>query len=151
MTTKPELDEAGNATVFWCLLVALMLLPLGGLSTDLWRGIAVQRQLQAAAEDAAAAGASGIDVAAYRQTGCLVLDPSLAVALAESNLRSQIGLVPLAGESVQLGPGATDISVYLTKDIPFTLLRWVEGDRPFVIRASATSAPRGSAPKAGCP
>ena len=45
----------GDAIVVWCLLLALMLLPLGGLSIDLWHGIAVQRQLQSAAEDAALA------------------------------------------------------------------------------------------------
>ena len=65
--------------IVWCLLIAVMLLPLGGLSVDLWHGIEVQRHLQSAAEDAAVAGASGIDVVEYRQTGCIVLDPVLAV------------------------------------------------------------------------
>ena len=37
------------------------------------------------------AGASGIDVAEYRQKGCIVLDPVVAVPLAEANIASQQG------------------------------------------------------------
>ena len=83
--------------VVWCLLMAAMLLPLSGISVDLWHGIEVQRQLQSAAEDAAAAGASGIDVAEYRQSGCIVLDPTVAVPLAQANIAMQTGLGPWRG------------------------------------------------------
>ena len=151
MRGRAQRDERGNAMVVWCLLLAVMLLPLGGLSIDLWHGIAVQRELQAAAEDAAAAGASGIDVTTYRETGCVLLDSSLAVPLAQANLASQPGLGRLAGASIQLGAGDAEISVVLTEDVRLTLLSWVEGDKPLVVSASASSAPRGSVPKEGCP
>jgi hypothetical protein len=151
MSHHAQRDERGNAMVVWCLLLAVILLPLGGLSIDLWHAIAVQRQLQAAAEDAAAAGASGIDVATYRATGCVLLDPSLAMPLAEANLALQRGLAPLAGVSVQLLPGDTEIAVVLTTDVRLTLLSWAEGDKPLVVTASASSAPRGSLTKEGCP
>ena len=149
MSCRQPRDERGNTMVLWCLLLAVMLLPLGGLSVDLWHAIAVQRQLQAAAEDAATAGASGIDVATYRETGCVLLDPSLAVPLAEANLALQRGLTPLAGVSIQT-PGDAEISVVLTQKVRLTLLSWVEGDKPLLVSATATSAPRGSLPKEGC-
>jgi Flp pilus assembly protein TadG len=104
-------SERGDAMIVWCLLLALMLLPLGGLTIDLWRGIAAQRSLQSAAEDAATAAASGIDVQQYRATGCLVLEPSAATSLAEANLASQHNLGPLAtvdisGRPADLGKAA---------------------------------------------
>jgi Flp pilus assembly protein TadG len=144
------LDERGDAMVMWCLLLALMLLPLGGLSVDLWHGIAVQRALQSAAEDAATAGASGISVSQYRDTGCLVLDPGVAVPLAQANLASQTDLGPLAGADISVAPGGQSISVTLREDVHLTLLSLVEGDKPLVVTASATSAPRGSVPESGC-
>jgi Flp pilus assembly protein TadG len=137
--------------VFWCLLVALMLLPLGGLSVDLWHGIAVQRALQSAAEDAATAGASGISTSEYRDSGCLVLDPALAVPLAQANLGSQTDLGLLASADITVAPGGRSISVTLRENVHLTLLSWVEGDKPLVVTASATSSPRGSVSESGCP
>ena len=144
-------SDRGDAMVVWCLLLAVMLLPLGGLSVDLWHGLAVQRQLQSAAEDAAAAGASGIDTAAYRQTGCILLDPAAAEALARTNLTSQGGLGPLADAGVEVSPNHTQISVSLTEAVRLTLLSWVEGDKPLMVSASASSRPAGSVTKEGCP
>lgn len=142
-------DERGDAMVVWCLLIAVMLLPLGGLSVDLWHGIEVQRQLQSAAEDAAVAGASGVDVAEYRQTGCIVLDPVLAVPLAEANIASQ-GLGPIAGADIVVTPDRREMSVELREDVRLTLLSWVEGTRPLVVVATATSGPEGSLSGSGC-
>jgi hypothetical protein len=143
-------DERGDAIVLWCLFLALLLLPLGGLSIDLWHGIGVQRQLQAAAQDAAVAGASGIDVQLYRTQGCIVLDPYVAVPLAQANLASQAGLGPLAGEEIVLSPDGEDISVTLREEVHLTLLSLVEGDKPFVVAATASSGPRGSVSGSGC-
>ena len=136
--------------VLWCLFLAMMLLPLGGLSVDLWHGITVQRQLQAAAEDAAVAGASGIDVQRYRATGCIALDPAAAETLAQENLSAQSGLGTLAGTDIQVGSDGETISVALREDVHLTLLALVEGNRPLVVAATATSAPRGSLPGNGC-
>lgn len=143
-------DERGDAMVVWCLLIAVMLLPLGGLSVDLWHGIEVQRQLQSAAEDAALAGASGIDVGQYRQNGCLVLDPLVAVPLAEANIASQAGLGPLAGTDIAISDDRRQISVILQQDVHLTLLSWVEGSKPLVVVATASSGPEGSVSGSGC-
>jgi Flp pilus assembly protein TadG len=130
--------------IVWCLLLALLLLPLGGLSIDLWRGIAVQRSLQSAAEDAAAAGSSGIDVQQYRATGCLLLDPTAAASLAQTNLASQSDLGSLAAVDIYVSPSGRQISVRLQEDVHLTLLSLVEGDRPLIVTATASSAPEGS-------
>jgi Flp pilus assembly protein TadG len=143
-------EERGDAMVVWCLLLAVMLLPLGGLSVDLWHGIAVQRQLQSAAEDAATAGASGIDVREYRDTGCIGLDPDNAIALARSNLESQTTLGPLARAFFQVSANGEEITVSLREDVRLTLLSWVEGNKPLVVAATAASGPRGSVSGAGC-
>jgi Flp pilus assembly protein TadG len=148
---RMRFGDRGDAMVVWCLLLAVLLLPLGGLSVDLWHGIAVQRQLQAAAEDAAAAGASGIDVAAYRQTGCVVLDSSKALALAQQDLADQAGLGQLAGTDIVVAPNGSEITVVLHEDVRLTLLMLVEGNRPLVVTATATSEPRGSISGDGCP
>jgi hypothetical protein len=148
---RGDLTDRGDAMVVWCLLLALLLLPLGGLSIDLWHGIAVQRQLQSAAEDAATAGASGIDIAVYRRSGCIVLDPAVAVPLAQANLASQSGLGSLASVDVEVAPAGNEITVVLRKDVHLTLLKLVEGDRPLVVRAEATSQPIGSVSGNGCP
>lgn len=137
-------DERGDTMIVWCLLLALLFLPLGGLTIDLWRGIAAQRSLQSAAEDAATAGSSGIDVAQYRATGCLLLEPSAAVPMAEANLASQRSLGPLATVDIFVSSDDRQISVRLQEDVHLTLLSLVEGDRPLLVTAMATSAPEGS-------
>lgn len=137
-------DERGDAMIVWCLLLAFLLLPLGGLSVDLWHGIAVQRSLQSAAEDAAAAGSSGIDVEQYRTTGCLTLDPAAAVPLAQQNLTSQSHLGSLAQVDISVSPNDRQISVRLEEDVHLTLLALVEGAKPLVVTATASSAPVGS-------
>jgi Flp pilus assembly protein TadG len=141
--------ERGDAMVVWCLLVALLLLPLAGLSVDLWHGIEVQRQLQSAADDAASAGASGIDVALYRKDGCVSLDPAAAVTLAQSNLQSQAGLGPLSQVSIDVTPGGKEITVELTEQVHLTLLSLME-QGPLVVRAVASSEPLGSDPADPC-
>jgi len=143
-------DERGDAMVAWCMLLAVMLLPLGGLSIDLWHGIAVQRQLQAAADDAAIAGSSGINVPQYRKSGCIVLAPSVAVPLAQANLASQTGLGPLSRFIVQVSENGEEISVTLSENVRLTLLSLVEGNKPLVVTATASSGPRGSVSGVGC-
>jgi len=143
--------DNGEAMVIWCLLLALMILPLASTSVDLWHAIAVQRQLQAAAEDAALAGSSGLDVEAYRSRGCISLAPSSAVALADENLADQQGLGPLSASRVAVTPGGWQISVWLEEQVHLTLLSLLEGGRSLAVSATAVSGPRGSVSGSGCP
>lgn len=149
-TSDKATNEKGEAMVIWCLVMAISLFAIGGLSVDLWRGIAVQRALQAAAEEAATAGASGIDTTVYRSTGCLELSPSLAESMAEDELGQQPISRALTSTSISVSPDQANINVELAENVDLSLLRLVEGDRPLVVRASASSGPVGSVTGSGC-
>ena len=138
-------DERGEAMVIWCLGIAILLLPLGGISLDLWHAISEERALQTAAADAAEAGASGINVAVYRTNGQVTLDPGLATSLAETNLVAQSDLPPLSQPpQITVTPDGTEITVVLHEDVRLTLLGLLEGNHPIRIAGSADSAPRPS-------
>ena len=138
-------DERGDAMVVWCAGLAVLLLPLGGISLDLWHAISEERALQAAAAAAADAGASGINIAVYRSTGQVVLDPSMATNLAEGNLADQSSLPPLSDPPlITVTPTGSEITVVLHEDVHLTLLGLVEGNHPIHVAATASSAPRPS-------
>ena len=138
-------SERGDAVMLWCLGVAVLLLPLGGISLDLWHSISDERALQAAAAAAAAAGSSGIDVTAYRQDGAVSLDPALATRLALTNLGAQSNLPRLSEPPTVVVDAAGDaITVQLHETVDLTLLRILLGDRTIHLTATAEAAPRPS-------
>lgn len=138
-------DERGDAVVLWCLGLAVLLLPLGGISVDLWHSVSDERALQAAAAAAAAAGSSGIDVAAYRTDSAVRLDPQLATGLALSTLDDQMDLPPLSGPpSVTVDPAGQTVTVQLHETVQLTLLRILLGDQAIHLTATAVAAPRPS-------
>ena len=131
--------------VVWCLGLAVLLLPLGGISLDLWHAISQERALQSAASAAAAAGASGIDIPTYRATGDVKLDPALAADLASNNLADQSNLPVLSGPpGITVAPNDEQITVALHESVHLTLLGLVEGNHPIHVTATASSAPRPS-------
>jgi Flp pilus assembly protein TadG len=131
--------------VIWCLGLALLLLPLGGISLDFWHAISQQRALQTAAASAADAGASGIDIATYRKTGEVVLDPSVATDMATTNLAEQTNLPSLSSPpDITVAGTGNQITVTLRENVHLTLLGLLEGDHPIRIAATATSSPRAS-------
>lgn len=143
-------DERGDAVILWCVLFAALLLPLAGISVDLWRAIALQRHLATAAEDAATAGASGLDLSYYRATGCARLGP-MATTMAQQNLAQQVGLPGGTTASVQVAADGASITVTLTDPMRLSLLGLVEGDKPLVVSATAASGPHQSGPGiSGC-
>ena len=140
-------DQRGEAMVIWCLGLAVLLLPLGGISIELWHSISDERALQTAAADAAQAGASGINTAVYHATGQVVLNPSQATTLAEENLAQQSGLPALAGPpTITISPDGQHITVRIDSYVHLTLLSLVEGDKLIHIVASSSAAPRPSGP-----
>ncbi len=133
-------EEEGFAEILWVLGLALMVLVLGGLSTDLWHPMTRARALDAAADSAAAAGANGIDLNIYRQTnGKTVLDPNLATQLALDNLAHQSGLPgPL---NPQITVTLDSITVVLHGHVDLTLLR-VFDPRGIDLTSTGTAAAR---------
>jgi len=74
----------------------------------------------------------------------------VAVPLAEANIASQAGLGPLAGTDIVITYDRRQISVTLEQDVHLTLLSWVEGSKPLVVVATASSGPEGSVSGSGC-
>jgi Flp pilus assembly protein TadG len=140
-------DQRGEAMVIWCLGLAILLLPLGGISIEMWHSISDERALQTAAADAAQAGASGINTAVYHATGQVVLDPNRATTLAEENLAQQTGLPALAAPpTITISPDGQHITVQIDSYVHLTLLSLVEGDKLIHIVATSSAAPRPSGP-----
>jgi Flp pilus assembly protein TadG len=103
---RPRRGEGGFA-ILWVLGLTLVVMALGGVSVDLWRGFTERRSIAEIADAAAHAGASGIDEGVYRDTGRVVLDAGpngRAVQLAQQNLASQADRRSLTSSSVSATP-----------------------------------------------
>lgn len=142
MTTSRGLpaarDEAGTVTI-WLLGLCVVLLAVGGLSLDLWRAFSERRALAGAADAAAVAGASGLDVDAFRATGEVTLDPAAARALAAANLADQVDLDALTGADITATPAI--VIVTITGSVDLTLTRVLLDAMPLTIRVTATAEP----------
>jgi Flp pilus assembly protein TadG len=89
VTRRLRDNERGDAALIGCVGLAAFFLLVGFAVIDYWSTLSVDRNLQAIAQDAANAGASGIDVNAYRDNGIVELDPATATSLAIADLRSE--------------------------------------------------------------
>jgi len=135
-------SERGSVSI-WIIMWMLCILFIAGFGLDLWRGIAVRRSLAEQADAAASAGANGIDLDIFRDTGDVVVDPRLAEALAVENLSAQgeAGLIDDAVVSVD--PATQEVSVTLSGTVEFTLIRiFMTGEPPLAVDVTATAAPR---------
>jgi Flp pilus assembly protein TadG len=74
---KRRSDERGFFTI-WTMGLCVMLIAMGGISLDLWRGFSERRELAAITDSAAIAGSSQIDLEAFKVDGKVKLDPVLA-------------------------------------------------------------------------
>jgi hypothetical protein len=131
-------NERGMITL-WILGLTVSVMFLGGLSVDLWRAIAVRREVSVMADAAATAGANGLDENALRG-GALQLDEVrsrqlVAAALAEFPNAGRI----VGGEVSVVGPR---VSVTLRETVHFTLLGIFVGRGQFVVQARASAEPR---------
>ncbi len=134
-------SERGSVTI-WILGLAVMILFMGGISVDLWRALSDRRQLSAMADAAAVAGASGIDVAAWRQDGTLKLDLDDAEERALSALAMQSAVNQLSAAEIVIAPDGQSITVALERPVEFTLLSVFASDQePFLVRVVASARP----------
>jgi Flp pilus assembly protein TadG len=131
-------DERGTVTL-WVLGLCVALLFLGGLGVDLWRAIAVRREVSAMADAAATAGANGLNESALRG-GRLVLDDARVRRLVAAELQEYPAAARLDGAAVTTSD--VRVTVVLRERVDFSLLGiFMPGDR-FVVQASATAEPR---------
>ncbi len=135
-------SDRGSVTV-WTLGMVLVVMFLGAISFDLWSGFSSRRNLAAAADQAAQAGANGLDETLFRSTGERRLDPNRAEALADQSLAAQ-GLDGLT--SVVVDADADRVVVELTADVDVGLLRIFGGGDPLVVHVRAVGQPREATP-----
>lgn len=117
-----------------------MILFLGGMSTDLWHVTSESQTLDAAADSAATAGASGIDQAAYNTRGTIQLDPGLANQMALQNLSQQTNLPGPTNPEITVNPDS--ITVVLHAHVQLTLLQIFLGRRTITLTSTSTAAAR---------
>ncbi len=130
--------DRGSITI-WILGLVILVMALGGLSLDLWRGFVVRKAVAAAADAAAVAGASGIDETAWR-AGILELDPDRARSLAERTLLAEPDTAVMRW-NIQVT--ATAIAVTVERDVALTLLRLMTpSGEPLHVRVRATARPQ---------
>ncbi len=134
--------EQGQVTLFGLGMV-LVLLFVFGVSTDLWRLLSTRQALVSAADAAAAAGANGLAVDAYRASGQLALDPERAEALAWDSLEDQRVVV----DDASLSASSETIEVTLGVAVDLVLLDVLAPAEPIRVEAQAEAGPsRGEAP-----
>jgi hypothetical protein len=123
--------------------LALCVLMVGALSSELWRALGERQKLTALADTAAIAAAGAIDLEFYRQTGELRLEPEQAVdralaVLAETSGGGRLSVPPL----VIVNEGGQSVEVELVREVSYGLIRILalEGDR-FTVTATAVAYP----------
>ena len=131
-------DQHGMITL-WILGLTISVMFLGGLGLDLWRAIAVRREVSVMADAAASAGANGLDEDALRG-GALQLDDGQVRRLVAAELSEYPGSRRLLDGRVTV-VGA-QVSVVLREQVHFSLLGIFMGGGQFTVQASATAEPQ---------
>lgn len=133
-------SDRGSVTI-WTLGLAVVLLLFGGVALDFWRGLALQRELAAAADSAAIAAASGIDETEYRAKGVVTLEPARARALALTSIGLQD--IEVSGSQVDVNSGGDGVTVTVESRLDVGLLGvFVDDSSPILVRATATAVPQ---------
>lgn len=104
----PARGDEGQITVFVVVMTAALIL-VAGLVLDGGLTLATRERALSEAQQAARAGAQGINLATYRQTGTLILDPAQAAADAHRYLAATgyQGSVQVTGNVVTVEVTAT--------------------------------------------
>ena len=125
--------------------MCLILILVTGFAFDLWRGFSARRSATAAADSAAAAGATALDEAAYRADGTVRLVPATAEARACEVLRHSDAAAACDADHITVDATGASPSVTVTVERPFqfTLLRpFLQGTDATTVRVSSTASPR---------
>jgi len=135
------MNERDHGTItLWTLGMVLVVLFIGWLGIGLWTAYAERRELAAAADQAAQAGATALDTATFRTTGARVLQPDLAENRAWNSLAEQ----DLGAITAAVVNATTDqITIVLESDVDNGLLSLFGGDdEPLHVRVTAIARPR---------
>ncbi len=136
-------DEGGFSAPIMVLIMAMMVLFIGGISIDLWRVIADHREVSGLADGAAVAGATAVDIAAYEAdpTQDPILDPALATQRVCRYMADHEGVTacPSVTLTVDFAPDLSAIAVSYQREVELTFLRIVAvgGAEPIVVYSDA--------------
>jgi hypothetical protein len=136
-------SDRGQVTIL-ALGYCVALASLGLVVTDAWRAISAWRRVASVADAAAAAGASGVDEAAFRSSGGMVieLDPSRAEQLAYDSLATQQDRSDVRSSTATAT--AEEVTVVVHGRIDLSLLGVLRGGEPITMTVTATADPRPS-------
>ena len=112
---------------------------LGGIGVDLWRAIAVRREVSAMADAAATAGANGLDESALRG-GRLELDDARVRSVVDAELAQYPGAGRLVAERGDDRRRAGDRDPARARGL--LAARHLHGRGHFDVQASATAEPQ---------
>jgi len=134
--------ERGSAPV-WFIGLSLCVLMVGALSAELWRAIGERQELVAMADAAAIAAASAIDLDHYRSTGEAVIDREEAPVRALQVIAGSSGGADLStSPSVAIAGDGSSVTVELTREVPFGLIRILAlDDQGFSVTGVAIAFP----------
>ncbi len=79
---KRKNRELGSVMAWWAVTLSLIVLPLMALTIDATRALYVDTHLQTAVDAACEAGASALDISAFKLSGTQRIDKSLAASYA---------------------------------------------------------------------
>ena len=135
-------SERGSAPI-WFLGLSVCVLMVGALSAELWRAIGERQELVAIADAAAIAAAGVIDLERYRTTGEAVIDRSEASSIALRVIAGSSGGSELsASPSISVADDGSSVTVELTREMPFGLIRiFALDDQRFVVTGRAVAYP----------
>ena len=135
-------SERGSAPV-WFLGLSLCVLMVGAMSAELWRAIGERQELVAMADAAAIAAAAAIDLDHYRSTGEAVIDREEAAMRALQVITGSSGGTDLStAPSITVAGDGSSVSVELTREVPFGLIRILAlDDQGFSVTGVAIAYP----------
>ena len=125
-------DDRGQTTP-WTIFATLLIIILAGLVFDQGMAMADKVRLFDIAQGAARAGARQVDLATYRSTGVVRLDPDAAATAARTFI-AQAGISGTASAS----PATVTVTVSTTRR---TQLLHLAGVTSIPVSATATAAP----------
>ena len=137
MTARRERDS-GQVTAMVVVMTAALIL-LAGLVLDGGLVLSARQNALTLAQEAARAGAQGIDLATYRQDGALVLLP----AEAEADARAYLAAAGSSG-TVEVSGDTVTVTVTITQSMQILSLA---GLHAVTVHATASAVPdRGNVP-----
>jgi Flp pilus assembly protein TadG len=137
-------DDRGSVTLLM-IGATMIVMFVGWIAFTMWNGSNERRQLAAAADQAAQAGATALDVTAFRATGVRQLDPAAAEQRAIASLADQDIEDKLTDYAVNATAGQIVVALEGQVDVGLLRIFHVNGG-PIEVRVTAVGIPSQEAP-----